>query len=97
MEHSEVSFWKPIFEKGSQYFDIANIHSFPYSDVAAKAELIVSEFKKLLSKYRIDKPIWVTEVQYVMRATRAKIFESKHISPEEHSRILVKSYVISFA
>lgn len=97
MEGDVVSFWKPIFEKGSQYFDIANIHCFPYSDVAAKAELIVPEFKKLLSKYGIDKPIWVTEAQYKMGETPGKILGTKYISPEEHARILVKSYVISFA
>lgn len=78
---SLVSFWEPVFEKRSQYFDVANIHS-----VGASAELIIPEFKKLLSKYGIDKPIWVTEAQH-----------SVEIGLEEHGRIFAKSYVISFA
>jgi len=81
MDPFMVSFWKPIFEKGSQYFDIANIHSIGASD-----ELNVPEFKKLLSKYGIDKPIWVTEAQH-----------SVDIGLKKHSWIFAKSYVIAFA
>ncbi len=81
MDPSMVSFWEPIFEKGSQYFDIANIHSIEASD-----ELNVPGFKKLLSKYGIDKPIWVTEAQHSVR-----------IGLEEHGRIFARSYVIAFA
>jgi hypothetical protein len=97
-EPATVSFWGPIFKKGGgQYFDIAAIHCFPYSDIAAKAQVCVPEFKKLLSKYGIDKPIWVTDMQYKMGETPGKIFGIKYISPEEHARIFVKSYVTSFA
>lgn len=80
MEPLMVSFWEPIFERGSSYLDIANIHSIGASD-----ELNVPEFKKLLSKYGIDKPIWVTEAQH-----------SVEIGLEEHGRIFAKSYVIAF-
>jgi len=94
-----VSFWEPIFKKGSQYFDIANVHiPWPFAELGhaeldktgliAKAEGQVSEFKKLLSEYGIDKPIWVTAALY---------YFSESISPEEHGQILVRSYVISFA
>jgi len=94
-----VSFWEPIFEKGSQYFDIANVHIvWPFAEMGAPeatktkliaiAELTVPEFKKLLSEYGIDKPIWVTEAEYDMK---------DYISPEEHGQILVRSYVSSFA
>lgn len=83
-----ISFWKPIFEKGSLYFDIANIHS-----IGASEELNVPEFKELLTEYSIDKPIWVTEAQHRAGMT----LYSKNVSPEEHARILVKSYVLSFA
>ena len=76
-----VSFWEPVFEKGNQYFDIANIHSIGVSD-----ELNVPDFKTLLSRYGIDKPVWVTEAQH-----------SVEIGLEEHGRILAKSYVIAFA
>jgi hypothetical protein len=101
-EPAMVSFWEPIFKKGGgQYFDIAAIHCFPYSDIAANAQVCVPEFKKLLSKYGIDKPIWVTDMQYKMGETPGKIFGiilgTQYISPEEHARIFVKSYVTSFA
>jgi len=88
MEPWMVSFWEPVFEKGNQYFDIANIHS-----IGASEELNVPEFRKLLTQYGIDKPIWVTEAQH---RTGMTIY-GKNVSPEEHARILVKSYVLSFA
>jgi len=95
----QVSFWEPIFEKGSQYFDIANIQivwplaefihtEHAKAELIAIAELTVPEFKELLSKYGIDKPIWVTNAFYYPRAD---------VSPEELGQIFVKSYVISFA
>ena len=80
---SLFSFWEPIFEKGSQYFDIANIHTF-----GARAELVAPEFKKFLLKHGIDKPIWVTE---------AAEFVTRYASLEEHGQVFVKSYVICFA
>ncbi|MCK4402300.1 MAG: hypothetical protein KAV98_00775 [Dehalococcoidia bacterium] len=88
MEPFMVSFWEPIFEKGSQYFDIANIHSIGASD-----ELNVPEFRELLSKYSVNKPIWVTEAQHRVGRT----LSGKDVSPEEHGNIFAKSYVISFA
>jgi len=99
MGPENVSFWKPIFEKGSQIFDIASVHIvWPFAELGlpevakteliAIAELTVPEFKKLLSEYGIDKPIWVTDAQYDMR---------DGVSPEEHGQILVRSYVSSFA
>jgi len=87
-----LSFWKPIFKEGSSYFDIANIHCSGPSELSPKAELIVPEFKKLLSKYGIDKPIWVTETQFEMGESPVG-----YISPEEHAQTLVKSYVVAFA
>ena len=88
MEPWMVSFWEPVFEKGGQCFDIANIHSLGASD-----ELNVPEFKALLSKYDINKPIWVTEAQHRV----GKGFDGRDISPEEHGNIFTRSYVISFA
>ena len=99
MGPENVSFWKPIFEKGSQYFDIANVHIvWPFAEAGhpevakteliAIAELTVPKFKKLLSEYGIDKPIWVTEAEYDMK---------DYVSPEEHGQILVRSCVSSFA
>lgn len=88
MEPWMVSFWEPILENGSQYFDIANIHS-----IGASEELNVPEFKELLSQHSITKPIWVTEAQHRTGMT----LYGKNVSPEEHARIFVKSYVLSFA
>jgi hypothetical protein len=88
MDPRMVSFWEPIFEKGSQYFDIANIHS-----IGASEELNVPEFRELLSKHGIDKPIWVTEAQHRTGMT----LYGKNVSSEEHACILMKSYVLSFA
>ncbi len=95
----QVSFWEPIFDKGSQYFDIASIQTvwplaelghpeLDKTELTAITELTVPEFKELLSKYGIDKPIWVTNAFYYPRAD---------VSPEELGQIFVKSYVISFA
>ncbi|GAI32730.1 unnamed protein product, partial [marine sediment metagenome] len=98
MGPDNVSFWEPIFGKGSQYFDIASVHivwTYPEmgaskvakTELIAMAELTVAEYKKLLSEYGIDKPIWVTEASY----------DTWHdVSPEEHGRIFAKSYVSSF-
>ncbi|MBA7639153.1 hypothetical protein ES703_46811 [subsurface metagenome] len=99
MKPENVSFWEPIFEKGSQYFDIANVHIiWPFAEMGApklartgaiaRAELTVPEFKKLLSEYGIDKPIWVTEASYDTW---------NDVSLEEHGQIFVRSYVSSFA
>ncbi len=99
MKPPQVSFWEPIFEKGSQYFDIANIQivwplaefdvgEHTKTELIAIAELTVPGFKELLSKYGIDKPIWVSLAQFDLRVD---------VSPEELGQIFVKSYVISFA
>jgi len=90
MKDYSVSFWEPIFEKGSQYFDIANIHS-----IGASEELNAPEFRKLLSKYGIDKPIWVTEAQHP--AGKIPGIIPKNVSLDEQARIMVKSYAIAFA
>ncbi|MBT5022239.1 hypothetical protein HOK51_00760 [Candidatus Woesearchaeota archaeon] len=54
-----LDYWDKIFELGGgQYFDIANIHYINYGDVTS---LNVKDFKKLMTKHNIEKPIWVTE------------------------------------
>ena len=67
-------FWERVFStpKIADYFDIANIHciSAPSQDredsVSISAnDLNVSSYKKLLSNYKITKPIWVTEAENV--------------------------------
>ncbi len=89
MEPYAISFWQPVFDQGSSYFDINNIHSIGASD-----ELNVPEFKKLLSTYGIDKPIWVTEAEHPIGENR---LTGRYVSLEEQGRLMVKSYAIAFA
>jgi hypothetical protein len=77
-----ASFWRPVYEKGSDYFDIANIHSVE----VIHAFSVVPDFVILLSEYSINKPIWVTEVQH-----------SSAIGLEEHAYSITKSYISAFA
>jgi hypothetical protein len=88
MEPWMVSFWEPVLEEGQRYFDIANIHSIGASEV-----LNVLDFEKLLAKYGIDKPIWVTEAQHRVGMT----LYGKELSLEQHAEVMVTSYVLSFA
>lgn len=89
-----ASFWKPMFEKGGQYFDIANTHLVcpsagrTNSKLIAMAELTVLEFRNQLSGYDINVPIWVTEAGYPV---------CSDTSLEEQGQILVRSCVASFA
>ncbi len=77
-----ASFWRPVYENGSDYFDIANIHSIEVIDALS----VVPGFVRLLSEYGINKPIWVTEVQH-----------SSNKGLEEHACGIVKSYAVAFA
>jgi hypothetical protein len=88
MESWMVSFWEPILEEGQRYFDIANIHSIGASEV-----LNVPEFKTLLARYGIDKPVWVTEAQHRAGTT----LYGEELSLEQHAEVMVTSYVLSFA
>lgn len=57
-----LSFWENVFDLGGgAYFDIANIHCIGCED----SDLNVGEFKEVLDKYELNKPIWVTEVEFV--------------------------------
>jgi len=52
-------YWNEMFKLGAyNYFDIANIHFISFGDTDT---LNVANFKSLLDKHNIDKPIWVTE------------------------------------
>lgn len=62
MQPQFVSFWKPVFSAGGDYFDIANIHAISVDE--HKQDLFTLSFKRLLDEYGLgDKPIWITEVQ----------------------------------
>ena len=69
-----IKYWERIFStpKIADYFDIANIHciSAPNQDkndpTSISAEdLNVTVYQNLLAKYKITKPIWVTEAENI--------------------------------
>lgn len=107
VEPSTIPFWEPIFEQGSSYFDIANIHSIGAGEEKASrlegyAAIVadylmrnVVEFKKLLSECGIDKPIWVTETQipYYVGET----VSGGDVLLDKHAVVFAKIYVIAFA
>ncbi len=83
-----VVFWEPIIEEASNYFDIANIHTIDTSE--EREDLYVLKFREFLEKHGVEKPIWITEVQY----------NGLDRPPENISsidRLLVRSTVFSIA
>ncbi|MFA5049790.1 MAG: hypothetical protein WC501_02170 [Candidatus Micrarchaeia archaeon] len=55
-------FWKKVFGLGGgSYFDIANIHYIGSGDLNT---LNVKSFKNILIENNLEKPIWVTEVEF---------------------------------
>jgi hypothetical protein len=77
-------FWKRVFSilDIADYFDIANVHciSAPNQNendpVTASAEdLNVTVYKNLLSEYKINKPIWVTEAENIQGSDTQKNVE----------------------
>ncbi|MGY4707351.1 hypothetical protein ACVNPS_06305 [Candidatus Bipolaricaulota sp. J31] len=86
MEGFMVEFWEPILAAGGgEYFDIANIHSIDHGE-----HLNLPQFKAFLSAHGIEKPIWVTEVQFGLHTAGDD-------SPEELARVLARSYVYALA
>jgi len=63
MQQSFVDFWDPIFKKGAaNYFDIVNMHTINTDE--RRHDSYVIKFKEFLKKYKVNKPIWITELQY---------------------------------
>lgn len=86
MDDFMVEFWEPILASGGgEYFDIANIHSIDHGE-----HLNLPEFKAFLAKHGLEKPIWVTEVEFGLHT-------AKENSPEELARVLARSYVYALA
>ena len=82
-----VSFWEPVYEKGSRCFDIANIHS-----IGVGGEGIhILEMREFLDRYGVDKPIWITEVQYSEWG-----LERENLTDEEWADVIVRSFVYGF-
>ncbi|MFC1651563.1 hypothetical protein ACFL24_00195 [Patescibacteria group bacterium] len=68
MQSDFTDFWTPIFDKGaSKYFDIANMHTINTDE--RRHDSYVIKFKEFLKKYKVNKPIWITELQYGELAT----------------------------
>jgi len=82
-----TSFWQDVFDRGgADYFDIANMHSIGHGE-----HLNIPSFKEFLAQNGIDKPIWVTEVQYQQAR------ETEEYSNENFARILARSYIFALA
>lgn len=63
MQSEAVDFFKPVFEKGGDYFDIANNHTI--STDKRREDLSMIKFNELMAKHDLsDKPVWITEVQF---------------------------------
>lgn len=61
-EGATLEFWDDVFAAGGgAYFDVANVHFIGRGD---DDTLNVAPFKRLLEAHDIEKPIWVTEVQF---------------------------------
>lgn len=57
-----LAFWDKVYSLGAgNYFDIASTHIIGMGDTST---LNVKPLKNLLTKYKIVKPVWVTEVEY---------------------------------
>lgn len=80
-----TKYWQGVFDAGgSQYFDIANIHSIGHGE-----PLNIPEYKEFLAKNNINKPIWVTEVQIEGRKDKK--------TEEYYAESLARSYIFALA
>jgi hypothetical protein len=86
MDDFRVDFWEPVLAAGGgDYFDIANIHSIDYSE-----HLNLSGFRQFLARHGVEKPIWVTEVQFGWMTVPQP-------TPEEMANALGRSLVYALA
>jgi hypothetical protein len=62
IESDMLAYWQNLYAAGlGQYLDVANIHYIKNGD---SSTLNVKDFKSILTKQKITKPIWVTEAEY---------------------------------
>ncbi len=82
------SFWGDVYDLGAEdYFDIANIHS-----IGSGGEgIYILAMKEFLDRYGIEKPIWITEVQYSELG-----LERLNLTEEEWAEVIVRSFVYGF-
>ena len=82
-----TDFWQGVFDLGgADYFDIANMHSIGHGE-----HLNIPAFKEFLARNGIDKPVWVTEVQY------QQAHDTWDYSNEEFAGVLARSYIFALA
>ena len=82
-----TNFWQSVFDLGgADYFGIANMHSIGHGE-----HLNIPAFKQFLAKNGIDKPIWVTEVQFQQAQ------QTENYSNEDFAKILARSYIFALA
>jgi len=80
-----TNFWQNVFDLGgADYFDIANMHSIGHGE-----HLNIPAFKQFLAKNGVDKPMWVTEVQF------QQAHQTENYSNEDFAKILARSYVFA--
>lgn len=82
-----TNFWQGVFDLGgADYFDIANIHS-----IGQGEHLNIPYFKQFLAENGIDKPIWVTEVQF------QQAHQTENYANGNFAKILARSYIFALA
>ncbi|MBI2830102.1 MAG: hypothetical protein HYX81_02980 [Chloroflexi bacterium] len=82
-----TAFWQSVFDLGgAKYFDIANIHSIGHGE-----HLNIPTFEQFLAKNNIEKPIWVTEVQFQQAR------QTQGYTAADFARTLARSYIFALA
>ncbi len=80
-----LEYFKPMFEGGTNYFDVGNMHSLQGDD-----DFFASEYHGLLENAGAkDKPFWITEAGIFMRG--------KPLEQETLAKLLIPNYASAFA
>lgn len=80
LSEKELPFWRSILGgTGADYIDILTIHSITQGD-----GLQLDSLELLMDELDLDKPVWVTEIQY---AKSTAFFQARGIVPDEESEI----------
>lgn len=80
LTEKELPFWRSILGgSGADYIDILTIHSITQGE-----GLQLEALNRLMDELGLDKPVWVTEIQY---AKSTAFFQARGIVPDEESEI----------
>ncbi|MFQ6135632.1 MAG: hypothetical protein ACE5PM_00425 [Candidatus Hydrothermarchaeales archaeon] len=81
------AFWQKVMDMGgASYIDVMNHHS-----ISGREELQVPSMKSFLTRNKIEKPIWIPEVEF-----KAWGLGRDSLSPEEWSEVIVRAFVYAF-